>query len=182
MTTGFRTLFLARAATWDEWLTALKNNWVVAARHDAVSRHKTWMHGGSTTVVEFVRRREADWRWWDNPAIQRPLVSIVAVKPGDPFETAAPDNGVTIRVRCAWENTTQGQPKQPITELVRLAVDARDVTPTLVTKKRPTGAGPADHYHQFHLPEPAPGRHTVRAVVRTLATKNESSRTIEFDV
>lgn len=182
MTTGFRTLFLARAATWDEWLTALKNNWVVAVRHDAVSRHKTWIHGGSPAVVDFVRRREADWRWWDNPAIQRPLVSIVAVKPGDPFEAAAPDKGVTIRVRCAWENTTQGQPKQAITELVRLAVDGRDVTPTLVTKKRPTGAGLADHYHQFHLPDPPPGRHTVRAVVRTIATNAESGRTIEFDV
>ena len=52
------------------------------------------------------------------PAIQRPLVSIVAIKAGDPFEVAKPEKGVTIRVRCAWENTTQGQPKKPIAELV----------------------------------------------------------------
>jgi len=182
MTTGFRTLFLGHAPTWDEWLAALKKNLVVAVRHDAVSRHKTWMHGGSPAVVEFVRGREADWRWWDNPTIQRPLVSVVAVKAGDPFEAAAPDKGVTLRVRCAWENTTQGQPKSPIVELVTLTVNGRDVKPTLVTKKRPTGTGLADHFHQFHMPDLVPGRHTVRAVVRNVATKAESSRTVEFEV
>jgi hypothetical protein len=133
-------------------------------------------------VVEFVRRRETDWRWWDNPAIQRPLVSVVAVKAGDPFEAAKPEKGVTIRVRCAWENTTQGQPKKPLAELVTLTVDGRDVTPTMVAKKRPTGAGLEDHYHLFHLTEPTPGRHTARAVVRAVATQAESSRTVEFDV
>ena len=48
MTTGFRTLFLAKQATWDGWLEALRINWVVAVRHDAVSGGKTWMHGGPT--------------------------------------------------------------------------------------------------------------------------------------
>ncbi len=182
MTTGFRTLFLARAATWDEWLTALKHNWVVAVRHDAVSGQKTWTHGGSPAVVEFVRRREADWRWWDNPAIQRPLVSIVAVKAGDRFEAAAPKEGVTIRVRCAWENTTQGQPKKPLTELVSLTVDGKDVTPTLVAKKAATGRVFEDHHHHYHIAEPAAGRHTARAVVRSVETKAESSRAVEFDV
>jgi hypothetical protein len=181
MTTGFRTLFLARAATWDGWLNALKNNWVVAARHDAVSGQKTWMHGGSPAVLDFIRRQERAWRWWDNADIQRPQVSIVAVKPGDPFEAAAPEKGVTIRVRCAWENTTQGLPKKPITELVRLTVDGKDVVPTLAAKKRPNGVGYVDYYHTFHLSDPIPGWHTVRAVVRTVETKAESSRTLEFD-
>jgi prenyltransferase beta subunit len=181
MTTGFRTLFLGQAATWDNWLTALKNNWVVAVRHDAVSGQKTWMHDGSRTVAEFVRAHEPDWRWWDNPAIQRPLVSIVAIKAGDPFEVAAPVKGLMVRVRCAWENTTQGQPKKPIAELVSLTIDGEDVTPTLVTKKRPNGNGVDDHYHQLHLLEPTPGKHTVRAVVRVVATKSESDRVIEFD-
>ena len=58
MTTGFRTLFLAREPTWDGWLDALKKNWVVAVRHDAVSGIKTWMHGGSAEVVDFVRQHE----------------------------------------------------------------------------------------------------------------------------
>ena len=37
MLTGFRTLFLATEPTWEGWLKALKNNWVVAVRHDRVS-------------------------------------------------------------------------------------------------------------------------------------------------
>ncbi|HEY1378723.1 MAG TPA: prenyltransferase/squalene oxidase repeat-containing protein [Gemmataceae bacterium] len=181
MTTGFRTLFLARAATWDEWLAALKNNWVAAVRHDAVSGQKTWMHCGSPAVVDFVRRHEPDWRWWDNPAIQRPLVSVVAVTAGDRFEAAKPEKGVTIRVRCAWENTTQGQPKKPLAELVTLTVDGKDVTPTLVAKKAANGRGFEDHYHHYHIAEPAAGKHTARAVVRSVATQAESSRTVEFE-
>ena len=59
MTTGFRTLFLADEPTWDGWLDALRNNWVVAVRHDAVSGSKTWMHGGDDRVVEFVRRAKS---------------------------------------------------------------------------------------------------------------------------
>ena len=38
-----------------------------------------------------------------------------------------------IRVRCAWENTTQGLPKKPLAELVRLTVDAAEVSPMLVS-------------------------------------------------
>jgi hypothetical protein len=181
MTAGFRTLFLARAATWDAWRTALRNNWVVAVRHDAVSGQKTWVHGGSGAVIDSVRRHEPDWRWWDNPTIQRPLVSLVAVKPGDPFEVAKPERGIMIRIRCAWENTTQGLPKRPLTELVGLTVDGQEVTPKLVAKQRANGAGYQDYYHQFHLSDPAAGRHTVRAVVRVIETKAESSRTLEFD-
>ncbi len=135
MTTGFRTVFLAREPTWEGWLDALRHNRVVAVRRDAVSGFRTWMHGGSPEVVDFVRRRDRDWRWWDNPEIRRPLVSLVAVTPGDEFEAARPDRGVTIRVRCAWENTAQGLPRQPIAELVKLTVDGSDASPTLVAKE-----------------------------------------------
>ena len=54
MTEGFRTLFLATKPTWDGWLEALANNWVVAVRHDAVSGGKTWMHG-MPEVIEVVK-------------------------------------------------------------------------------------------------------------------------------
>src|ERR1051325_7149520 len=137
MTTGFRTLFLATEATWEGWLNALKNNWVVAVRHDQWSGGKTWMHSGSSEVLEFVRAREGDWRWWNNSEIERPLVSIVAVRPEDEFETARPDTGITLPIRCAWENTPQGLLKQRITEFVKLSVDGQEVTPTLISRKRP---------------------------------------------
>jgi len=180
MTTGFRTIFLATEPTWGGWLRALKQNWVVAIRHDAISGFKTWMHGGSHEVLAFVRARERDWRWWDNPPIQRPLVSMVAVRPDDEFEVARPEEGVNLRVRCAWENTPQGLLKLPLTELVRLTVDGQEVSPERVSIQAPRGVLFADHYHRFHLARPTPGIHTVTAVVRVLESKEELSRTLEF--
>jgi hypothetical protein len=180
MTTGFRTVFLATEPTWEGWLQALKQNWVVAVRHDAISGGKTWMHSGSREVLDFVRAHERDWRWWDNPEIGRPLVSIVAVKPGDTSEAARPERGIMLRVRCAWENTPQGIAKKPITELVKLSVDGAEVSPTLVEKKK--GPGYADHYHQFHLDAPTAGKHSATVVVRVIESKVEHQRTIEFAV
>jgi len=182
MTTGFRTLFLGAEPTWEAWLRALQENWVVAVRHDVASAWKTWVHGGSRDVVDFVRRRENDWRWWDNPPIRRPLVSIVAVRPEDEFEAARPAKGVVVRVRCAWENTAQGLPKKPIAELVKLTVDGVEVSPRLVARKQPRGSAFADYYHQFHLPNPTPGKHTAAATVRLIATGAESQRAVEFFV
>jgi hypothetical protein len=179
-TTGFRTVFLGTEPTWEAWLKALELNWVVAIRHDAVSGFKTWMHGGSTEVLAFVRQRERDWRWWDNSEIQRPLVSLVAVTPQDEFEVARPERGITLRVRCAWEAAAQGQLKNPIAELVKLTVDSAEVSPQLVTRKGPRGAALVDHYHQFHLPNPTPGKHRATAIVRVIETGTESSSTIEF--
>ena len=175
MTTGFRTLFLATEPTWDGWLDALRENWVVAVRHDAVSGQQdldarrlgrgasTSSASASTTGGGGTTRRSA-----------RPLVSVVAVRPGDGFEAARPERGVTIRVRCAWENTPQGLPRKPITELVTLTVDGAAVAPVLVATKRRRGALLADHYHRFDLADPAPGPHFAEAVVRTVNGKVES--------
>ena len=182
VTTGFRTVFLATEPTWEGWLNALKNNWVVALRHDQWSGGRTWMHGGSREVLDFVRTRQRDWRWWDNPDIQRPLVSLVAVRPEDEFETARPEKGVTLRIRCAWENTPQGLLRQPIAEFVKLSVDGEEVVPTLVSKKRPNGPWFDDHYHHLNLPNLKPGRHTAHVVVRVIAGKREVSRTLIFSV
>jgi prenyltransferase beta subunit len=180
MTTGFRTVFLATEPTWDGWLNALKQNWVAAIRHDSVSGFKTWMHAGSREVIEFVQQHMAAWQWWDNPEIQRPLVSIVAVTPTDEFEVARPERGVTIRVRCAFENTAHGRPKTPLTELARLSLDGAEVFPELIAAKQPHAGAYADHHHAFHLPKPAPGRHTASAVVKVLGPNTTLTRTIEF--
>ena len=180
MTEGFRTLFLAREPTWEGWLEALRNNWVVAVRHDAVSGFETWMHGGWSAVVAFVRDRDRDWRWWDNPPVQRPLVSLVALTPDDAFEAARPARGVTLRVRCACENTTQGLPRRPMAELLRLSVDGRDVTPELVVKKQAGRDVLVDQYHQHPMPDLAPGKHTARAVVRVAGKDVENEMSIVF--
>ncbi|MBL9189955.1 MAG: hypothetical protein JNK23_20915 [Opitutaceae bacterium] len=179
-TTGFRTLFLATEPTWAGWLNALKQNWTVPARHDVWTKGKTWMHSGSDEVLEFVRAREAEWRWWDHPRRMRPMVSIVAVRPDDAFEAGRPESGVNFRVRCAWECTFQGVLKAPLAELVKLSVDGRAVSPTLVEAKR--GGGQAGEYaHFFALPaDEAKGNHTVTAVVREIATRHQIERTIAF--
>lgn len=180
-TTGFRTLFLATEPTWDAWLHALQQNWVAAVRRDVWTKGRTWMHTGSDEVRDFVRTRETDWRWWDNPAIARPMVSMVVVKSTDLLEPARPETGAMLRVRCAWENTPQGLLKTPLSELVRLEVDGREVKPALVSPERQNGLR-GDHHHRWPLESLAAGRHQAKAVVRVLATKTEISRTLEFDV
>jgi hypothetical protein len=180
MTTGFRTLFLAAEPTWEGWLHALDRNWVVAVRHDAVSRNETWMHGGSAEVLDFVRAREAAWRWWEPAAVSRPLLSLVALTPADTFEAARPESGVALRVRCAWTNTGQGLPATPLAELVRLDLDDTVVEPVLVTRPRPNGSGLVDHYHVLALPALPAGRHEATAVAREMATGREVRQTIAF--
>lgn len=181
MTTGFRTLFLATEPTWDAWLNALKRNWVVSVRRDQWTRGRTWMHSGSDVVRDFVRARESDWRWWDNPRVVRPMVSLVALTPADEFEAGRPERGVALRVRCAWENTAQGLAKQPLSELIRLEVDGRVVEPELVARKRPNGFH-EDHHHRIELPDIATDRHTATARVRVLATRREVEQVIAFQV
>ncbi|MDP3069006.1 MAG: prenyltransferase/squalene oxidase repeat-containing protein [Opitutaceae bacterium] len=180
-TTGFRTLFLATEPTWDGWLQALKNNWTVAVRRDVWTKGRTWMHAGSDEVADFVRARETAWRWWDNPVIARPMVSLEALRPGDEFEAGRPESGVALRVRCAWENTPQGLLKAPLSELVSLVVDGAVVTPTLLEKMRPNGLRD-EHAHFFAIPNLAPGLHTAVATVRLLASGKSETRSIQFSV
>jgi len=179
-TTGFRTLFLATEPTWAGWLNALRQNWTVPVRRDVWTKGATWMHSGSDEVLDFVRAREAEWRWWDNSQRARPLVSIVPVRPHDEFEAGRPESGINLRVRCAWSSNYLGVLRTPIAELVALRVDEREVTPTLVERKR-TETQPGEHAHHFLLTaEQAKGTHTVAAVVREMATKKEFTRTIAF--
>jgi hypothetical protein len=182
MTTGFRTLFLATEPTWEAWLDALKHNRVAAVRHDAASNFKTWIHAPSREVLDHVRRHEPEWRWWDNPRIARPLVSIVAITPDDPFESPRPKQGLTIRVRCAWENTTQGFPKKPLAELQALLIDDKQVEPTLLSPRQPRGPNPTDYAHCHQIPNPTPGPHRATATIRELASNKETTRTLDFTV
>ncbi len=177
MTTGFRTLFLASEPTWKGWLTALKNNWVVAVRHDEVSENATWMHGGSDETLQFVQAHQDQWQWWSNANIHRPLVSLVALTPEESFESGRPEEGVAIRVRCAWRNTTQGLAKQPLVELVRLEVNGQRVKTESVQRKRGNGAY-EDVYERYVFPTDTTGLQTVTAFVRELSTGKQSSDTI----
>lgn len=180
-TTGFRTLFLATAPTWAGWLEALQANRVAAVRRDVWTGGRTWMHAGSDAVADFVRAREGSWRWWDNPEIARPMVSIVPLTSVDTLEAGRPERGLVLRVRCAWENTPQGLLKAPVAELVRLSIDGLEVRPTLVSRSRTNGLKD-DHYHLAPVPaDLAPGSHTAAAVVRVIASGAEIERTVGFN-
>jgi hypothetical protein len=88
---------------------------------------------------------------------------------------------VTVRVRCQWDNTSQGLPKTPRVELLKLMIDGREVEPTLVAPKAKWGAY-QDYYHYYHVSRPASGGHKATAVVRSLDTRAVSEHTIEFVV
>jgi hypothetical protein len=105
----------------------------------------------------------------------------VPVRQEDEFEAARPEKGITIRVRCAWENTPQGFLKQPISELLRLIIDSKELSPVLVSKRRPNGLLD-EHYHHVHLENPAAGKHSATAIVRLIATDANASRTVEFTI
>jgi hypothetical protein len=172
-------VFLGTEPTWDAWLRALREDWVVPIRHDQWTSGKTWMHSGSKAVLDYVKARESSWRWWDNPAIARPMVSLAVVKPEDVFEAGRPDRGVVLRVRSAWENTPQGLARKPISEFVSLTVDGRRREPSLVERKRPNGLF-EEHAHHLALPDIAAGQHRATFVVRERATGREFTSAVEF--
>ena len=176
---GFRTLFLAKEPSWNAWLEALQSNSVAAVRHDAASGFKTWMHG-PTKVLEYVRERELDWRWWDNPTINRPMVSMVVVEPNAPFEVTNEYKDTILRIRCAWENTTQGEPKTPIVEFESLTVDGKLVNAALVTKPSKRGNGVSDRYHFYTRKTLSTGEHNATVVVRSIKSSERFEKTIRF--
>ena len=178
---GFRNVFLAAEPTFAAWLDALRQQRVVAVRHDAVTQFRTRMLGGGPGVQDFLRAREAEWKWWgDRPEdIRRPGLSLAAVTPEDRFEAARPEKGVAVCVRTWWQCGNLGNLKQPVVELESLQVDGRAVSPSVVEKKNPKGQV-IDRYHRFDVPAPAPGKHTVTATGRRLDTGDRCGETLEF--
>jgi hypothetical protein len=160
--TGFRTLFAAREPTWQGWLSALEQGHVMTVRRDAVTNWKTHLAGGSPQLRSFVQSRQAAWGWWNDkePQSRRPLASLVALKPGQPFEVAAPETGIALRLRLWAENNGQALPGEARTELVQLRVDGRPVEARTVESKQ-------DRYLLVNLPD-EPGKHVAEATVRAL--------------
>jgi len=167
--TGFRTLFLAAEPTWAGWLEALRRNWVVAIRHDAVTNFETHVDGAANQVRRFVLERAASWRWWgDDPReLLRPWAMLTAIGPGDEFDELRPPAGTIVRVRCWMDTQPFGTPKIPVTELVSLEIDGGAVETSHVIRPAEKG-GRGDNYYEWHLPGGQAGRHTAAAVVRMI--------------
>lgn len=189
MLAGFRTVFIAPAPTWENWLEALKRNWVMAIRRDAVTGDIMRMHGGAEGVREFVLSRVADWQWWGQAAerIRRPLVSLVAIRADDEFEAGHPARGIALRIRCAWTNTTQGLPKRHLAELIRVELDGAviaegaELEKSLVVRRNQRGAV-ADVYHLLALSDLKAGEHRATAHVKVLETVKMAQREVAFTV
>ncbi|MDB5348131.1 MAG: Prenyltransferase and squalene oxidase repeat protein [Schlesneria sp.] len=181
MTEGFRTLFLATEPTWQGWSVALRNNWVAAVRRDAITNNELRMHAGSDEVAGDMLDRQIEWRWWNNPRIARPMVSLAVLRPEDELEAFRPERGATIRVRCAWSNTNQGLLTKPVSEFKSLEIDGQPVQPQL-EERRGNGMRLSDHAYILAMPEIAQGDHRAVATVKCLADGREEMREIKFTV
>lgn len=182
-TEGMRTLFLGTEATWDAWLKALKNNWVAAVRHDYRTKYQTWIHSGSDEITAFIKGRELDWRWWDNPDIGRPMVSLVAVRPEDELEMGRPEEGVNLRIRTAHRNTNHGVLKEPLSDFEALWVNGEQVEPEVVSvPSRRSPDSLEDQYRLYSIPSNTTGRCEATVVARVLASQERISETIEITV
>ena len=152
-----------------------------AVRHDVLTDYKTRIYGGAPGVQEFVREREAQWKWWGAKPDQmiRPWMAVAVITPADTLETPVPERGVNVRVRLWYLATKNGVPTQPVVELVRVSVDGSPVESKRVDK--PGGQrGQGDHYHLVELPDLKPGLHTVAAIGRHLESKQETTGQIQF--
>ncbi|WP_442506466.1 prenyltransferase/squalene oxidase repeat-containing protein [Novipirellula sp. SH528] len=179
MTTGFRTLFLAEEPSWEGWLKALKNNWTVAVRRDAKTDNKLIMHSGSESLENYVLQHQDQWSWWLDSKINRPMVSLVVIGPEDVLETGCPSQGIAIRVRCAWSNTTQGLLIEPLSKLLSLSVDGQVVVPREIRSNSKNGKLD-DIYHLYEMPDVTDGQHRAEARVQILSTGDQTIESIEF--
>jgi len=176
---AYRTLFLAHEPTYEGLMEALKNNWIVAVRHDEVSLNKTRMLGGAPGVQEFVRSRPSDWQWWnsDTHKASHPNAVITVVTPEDSLEVARPEQGISIRVRGWWKSNRQFL-KEPVYQLEQLIVDDQDVHANYVETKDQRG-NLVDSYYVYNLNRLPAKEVRIDAVMRNLATgDSETLRTI----
>lgn len=178
--TNHRTLFIAREPTYDAMVQALKNNQVVAVRHDSVSDYRTRMLGGTMAARQFITFNEKNWRWWKDKEKEttRLWAAITVVHREDSFEVARPEKGVNIRIRCRW-NSIRESLKAPLVGLQQLTVDDAVVTPELISTKNRRG-DVADAYYIYSMPDPSKGTHQIKAVVKNLKTGAAKTMTVSF--
>lgn len=165
---GYRTLFLGRTGSYDEMMKALKNNQIVAVRHDSISDYKTRILGGAEGVQPFIIAQQNTWKWWkeDGKETTLPWAAITVVTSKDTFEVARPASGVTVRIRCSW-NTVRQALKNPLVTLTTLKIDGKEVKAEYVEKKNKS-EGVADCYFLYNMQNPSAGKHTIQATFKNL--------------
>jgi hypothetical protein len=164
---GYRTLFLGKTGSYEDLMTALKNNWVVAIRHDSVSDYKTRLLGGAAGVQSFVRTQQEEWKWWKGDSeLNQPWAAITLVTSKDSFEVARPDTGVNVRIRCSWNSVRQAL-KEPFIELQSLRIDQVEVKPEYILKKDKNGII-GDSYYLYSMPILANGKHEIETTFKNV--------------
>ena len=177
--TNHRNLFIAREPTYDALITALKNNWIVAVRHDSISDFETRMLGGIDAARSFIKQNEAEWKWWSDPThLNRPEVAITVIRCNDMFEVGKPEEGVNIRVRCRWNSANQNL-KFAMNALQELKVDGRVVKAeeVILKQKRDT---PIDAYYLYKWGTPTNGTHLIEATVRNLKDNTVNTFSLSY--
>ncbi|WP_169472260.1 prenyltransferase/squalene oxidase repeat-containing protein [Pedobacter hiemivivus] len=163
-----RTVFIAKAPTYGGMITALKNNWVTAVRHDSVSNDKTRMLGGTIAARAFITKNQNSWQWWDNKDMAlRPWAAVTVLTPGDQFEVGHPDKGMAIRIRCWWNSTRQSL-KSPAVALQKLEMDGKSIEAKLVTLKARNG-DTSDAYYLYSVEDLPKGNHVITVTLRNIA-------------
>lgn len=173
---GYRTLFLGKTGSYEDMMHALKNNWIVAVRHDSISDYKTRMLGGAEGVQAYIRSQQQHWKWWKEDAseLNHPWAAITVVTSKDTFEVARPASGINIRIRCWWNSVRQFL-KEPIVVLETLKVDGMEVKPDYIEKKDNRGTI-MDSYYLYSLPNYTTQNHLIEATLKNV--KNNSIRKI----
>ncbi|ADV83473.1 Prenyltransferase/squalene oxidase [Terriglobus saanensis SP1PR4] len=160
---GFRTLYLAEDPSWESFLKAIDNKWVLSVRRDASTNHQIEWSGALSEVRRFIADREQDWSWWTGSHSDRPLAMLTVLRPNMPFEIGAPKEGLSIRVRLRFglgDSPNKAVLYEQQSELVSMHIDDREVHPEQVVLTH-------DRYLLYNVREPE--SKVVSVVVRDLA-------------
>lgn len=177
-----RTLFIASEPSYEALIAAMKKNHVVSVKHDSVTANKTRMMGGTDAARKFIAAAQQQWKWWNDKGVNKdhPWAAVTVVTPGSLFETEEPGAGIVVRVRC-WYKTRQQAILAPVTELVQLKINGKEVATGLL-KKENQRKQLQDVYHVYKSGSLSKGTHTAEALVRKISTGETRIIKTEFYV
>lgn len=175
---SYRNLFLAKEPTYKAMHEAMKNNHIVAVRHDRISDFKTRMLGGEANAREYIIAQQNKWKWWDDNQVENihPWAAITVVHPADSFEVARPQKGVNIRIRCRWDGV-RNTIKEPLVDLIQLkinntVIDAKDIIKKEENEK--------DSYFLYIIDDIKDGEYVIEATLKHLKDKSVKVVTEKF--
>jgi hypothetical protein len=177
---AYRTLFLGKTGSYEDLMLALKNNWVVAVRHDSISDNKTRILGGAQGVQSYVLGKQDKWKWWQDGTVElnQPWAAITVISARNSFEVATPANGVNLRIRCWWNSIRQAL-KEPVVALESLTVNHVAVKPEYVEIKDNKGVI-SDSYYLYAIPGITNNKYVVEATLKNLVSNQVRKSTKIF--